>query len=383
MSFTEGVTLLSYADDLALVITGPSLLHKAQGALDQVASECSVLGLKISAQKSKAMRLGDYRHTANNIKISGKVGNNIKLSGKAGNNIKLSGKAGNNIKLSGKVGNNINLSGKAGNNINLSGKAGNNINLSGKAGKAGNNIKLCRKTGNNFKLSWKAGNNIKLCDKAGNDRKLFKKDGNNSKLSGKAGNNCKLSGWTAVQLAAFRGHNDVVKILTRVGADVNKENEVYIIDVLQFDASTFGENGGGMAMGNSNAEGVIIEVLETADLFLGHAHVLCKCVYCVNTFYGRGGRRRKKKVDKKEGGKKEEDKGEEEVEGGGQGGRNQEKDEVEKGERGGRKEKNKDEGGGLGGRRRRVDDGRTLLISITLRPGEIIGAEFAPLRLWS
>ena len=50
------VSLLSYADDLALVSTGPGdRMARAQRGLDAIAAACRELGLKISAQKSQAM----------------------------------------------------------------------------------------------------------------------------------------------------------------------------------------------------------------------------------------------------------------------------------------------------------------------------------------
>ena len=50
------VTLLSYADDLALVCTGRGdRVRRAQKALDSVTTACQDLGLRVSAEKSKAM----------------------------------------------------------------------------------------------------------------------------------------------------------------------------------------------------------------------------------------------------------------------------------------------------------------------------------------
>ncbi|XP_050724058.1 uncharacterized protein LOC127002289 [Eriocheir sinensis] len=58
LPFREGTVLLSYADDLALVVTGRgNRMDKAQQALDLITEKCEALGLKISAQKSRAMAI--------------------------------------------------------------------------------------------------------------------------------------------------------------------------------------------------------------------------------------------------------------------------------------------------------------------------------------
>ncbi|XP_076042108.1 uncharacterized protein LOC143026006 [Oratosquilla oratoria] len=56
LPFHNGTILLSYADDLALVVTGRgNKFRKAQQALDIISGKCEELGLKISAEKSRAM----------------------------------------------------------------------------------------------------------------------------------------------------------------------------------------------------------------------------------------------------------------------------------------------------------------------------------------
>ena len=58
LPFQEGTVLLSYADDLALVVTGRgNHLSGAQRALDLITAKCEELGLKISAEKSRAMAI--------------------------------------------------------------------------------------------------------------------------------------------------------------------------------------------------------------------------------------------------------------------------------------------------------------------------------------
>ncbi|KAG0720443.1 RNA-directed DNA polymerase from mobile element jockey [Chionoecetes opilio] len=58
LPFQAGTVLLSYADDLALVVTGRGdRLCKTQRALDLITAKCEELGLKISAQKSRAMTI--------------------------------------------------------------------------------------------------------------------------------------------------------------------------------------------------------------------------------------------------------------------------------------------------------------------------------------
>ena len=54
----RNVTLLSYADDLALVATGVGdRVARAQAGLDAVTRACKELGLKVSAEKSRAMTI--------------------------------------------------------------------------------------------------------------------------------------------------------------------------------------------------------------------------------------------------------------------------------------------------------------------------------------
>ena len=56
LPFHDGTVLLSYADDLALVVTGRgNKLRRTQQALDLIGAKCEELGLKISAEKSRAM----------------------------------------------------------------------------------------------------------------------------------------------------------------------------------------------------------------------------------------------------------------------------------------------------------------------------------------
>ena len=58
LPFREDTVLLSYADDLALLVTGQGdRLSKTQRALDLVTAKCEELGLKISAEKSRAMAI--------------------------------------------------------------------------------------------------------------------------------------------------------------------------------------------------------------------------------------------------------------------------------------------------------------------------------------
>ena len=58
LPFQEGAVLLSYADDLALVVSGRgNHISKAQRALDLITAKCEELGLKISAEKSRAMAI--------------------------------------------------------------------------------------------------------------------------------------------------------------------------------------------------------------------------------------------------------------------------------------------------------------------------------------
>ena len=58
LPFQEGTVLLSYADVLALVVTGRgNHLSWAQRALDLITARCEELSLKISAEKSRAMAI--------------------------------------------------------------------------------------------------------------------------------------------------------------------------------------------------------------------------------------------------------------------------------------------------------------------------------------
>lgn len=51
---------MSYADDLTLSVTGQgNKLARAQQALDLITEKCEELGLKISAEKSRAMTIWD------------------------------------------------------------------------------------------------------------------------------------------------------------------------------------------------------------------------------------------------------------------------------------------------------------------------------------
>ncbi|XP_076049326.1 uncharacterized protein LOC143030002 [Oratosquilla oratoria] len=56
LPFTAGTVLLSYADDLVLVVTGHgNLIAKTQEALNLLSKKSEELGLKVSAEKSEAM----------------------------------------------------------------------------------------------------------------------------------------------------------------------------------------------------------------------------------------------------------------------------------------------------------------------------------------
>ncbi|KAK3884439.1 hypothetical protein Pcinc_011276 [Petrolisthes cinctipes] len=58
LPFHTGTVLLSYADDLALMVTGRgNKLRKTQQVLDLISEKCQDLGLKISAEKTRAMML--------------------------------------------------------------------------------------------------------------------------------------------------------------------------------------------------------------------------------------------------------------------------------------------------------------------------------------
>lgn len=68
----EGCTLISYADDLALIVAGGRgpRIHTTRKALNILQDACDDLGLKISTTKTKAMRFGK-RNTKLNLKIYG------------------------------------------------------------------------------------------------------------------------------------------------------------------------------------------------------------------------------------------------------------------------------------------------------------------------
>ena len=53
-----GTKNLCYADDIAIISTGPRMDQKAQEALTTVANKCEELGLKINHDKTKAMTFG-------------------------------------------------------------------------------------------------------------------------------------------------------------------------------------------------------------------------------------------------------------------------------------------------------------------------------------
>ena len=60
LPFQDGTVLLSYTDDLALVVSGWGYkLTRTQQALDLFSDKCEELGLKISAQKPRAMMIKD------------------------------------------------------------------------------------------------------------------------------------------------------------------------------------------------------------------------------------------------------------------------------------------------------------------------------------
>ena len=62
LPFQKGTVLLSYADDLALVVTGRGCrLTRIQQALDLISDRCEELGLKISAEKFRAMAIRDTK----------------------------------------------------------------------------------------------------------------------------------------------------------------------------------------------------------------------------------------------------------------------------------------------------------------------------------
>ena len=58
----DNAQVLSYADDIAIVVTHPSqAIRLAQRALDAVSEKCKSLGLKISDSKTTAVNL--FSHT--------------------------------------------------------------------------------------------------------------------------------------------------------------------------------------------------------------------------------------------------------------------------------------------------------------------------------
>lgn len=58
LMFREGTELLSYADDLILVVTGHSnMMNRVQQVLDLTTEKCEAFGLKISAQNSRALAI--------------------------------------------------------------------------------------------------------------------------------------------------------------------------------------------------------------------------------------------------------------------------------------------------------------------------------------
>ncbi|XP_076032972.1 uncharacterized protein LOC143020437 [Oratosquilla oratoria] len=68
----KGCHLISYADDVALVVTGRGAkFRKAQKALADISEKCNVLGLKISPPKTKAICIGGKRPLANRLLLQG------------------------------------------------------------------------------------------------------------------------------------------------------------------------------------------------------------------------------------------------------------------------------------------------------------------------
>ncbi|XP_076044928.1 uncharacterized protein LOC143027528 [Oratosquilla oratoria] len=68
----KGCHLISYADDVALVVTGRGAkFRKAQKALADISEKCNVLGLKISPPKTKAICIGGERSLANRLLLQG------------------------------------------------------------------------------------------------------------------------------------------------------------------------------------------------------------------------------------------------------------------------------------------------------------------------
>uniref|UniRef100_A0A0P4WAG8 Reverse transcriptase domain-containing protein n=1 Tax=Scylla olivacea TaxID=85551 RepID=A0A0P4WAG8_SCYOL len=54
----RGTKILVYADDIAIISTGPSYERRAREAAEAVAMTCQELGLKINTDKTRAMHLG-------------------------------------------------------------------------------------------------------------------------------------------------------------------------------------------------------------------------------------------------------------------------------------------------------------------------------------
>lgn len=55
------IKILCYADDIAIVTTGPRYAHRAQRAITRISQECQRLGMKINAMKTKALHLGSRK----------------------------------------------------------------------------------------------------------------------------------------------------------------------------------------------------------------------------------------------------------------------------------------------------------------------------------
>ncbi|KAG0693403.1 LINE-1 retrotransposable element ORF2 protein [Chionoecetes opilio] len=57
----DGCTILGYADDLAVITTGPHYLRKAQNTLSTLDSKCQELGLKINFAKTRTIHFGSNK----------------------------------------------------------------------------------------------------------------------------------------------------------------------------------------------------------------------------------------------------------------------------------------------------------------------------------
>ncbi|XP_076065283.1 uncharacterized protein LOC143039295 [Oratosquilla oratoria] len=67
-----GYHLISYADDVALMVKGKGAkFRKAQKGLDDISEKCNELGLKISPPKTKAMCFGGKMPLANKLLLQG------------------------------------------------------------------------------------------------------------------------------------------------------------------------------------------------------------------------------------------------------------------------------------------------------------------------